>query len=325
MKPLFRADRTLFVYTPLILPYYGSHAKKRLNEFLLRMQIRLLQKSLGFENPIVWIENPVGISVAKYLNPALIIYYRIDKFECHHELRNPEEIIKLDEKVTREADLILCVSSKLYEEKLKLKKEGVYYVPHGVDFDHFHQAEEDLPLPEDMKDIRHPIVGYFGSLDAKNDDSIIQYCATHRPDISFVLVGEKEGRNRLLEGLPNVHFLGFKEYEQLPRYGRNFDVCIMFWKVNEWIEHSNPVKTMEYLAMGKPIVSVAFHEILRKYDGLIATAHTPEEFLKKMGEEIANDSGERRRARLDFVRDQTWQARVEYISHLVAECFRSSV
>lgn len=319
VKPFYREDKNLYVFTPFILPHYGSSMKKSLNTFLLRVQIKLIQKVFGFRNPIIWIENPVGIIVAKHLDPALILYYRIDKFESHSELRDPEEIVYLDERLTREADLILCVSMKLFEEKLTLRKEGVYYVPHGVDFDHFHKAMEDLPIPDDLKDIKHPIAGYFGTLDAKNDDSIIHYCATKRPNISFVLIGEILGRNELLQNLPNVYFLGYKEYEQLPSYGRAFNVCIMFWKVNDWIQHCNPVKTMEFLAMGKPVVSVAFDEILRKYAEVVRIAHSREEFLEILEEELAQGSEERQQVRLDFVRNETWEARAEYISHLIAE------
>ena len=317
MKPFLRADRSLYVYTPLVLPHYGSRIKKGVNEILLRWQMMGLQRLLKFEKPVVWIENPVGITVAKYLKPATVVYYRIDKFECHNELRDPGEIASLDERLTREADLILCVSLRLYEEKRVVRREGVHYVPHGVDFHHFHKATELLPLPEDARDIRHPVVGYFGTLDAKNDNTLIHFCATRRPDLSFILIGEKGGRHHLLEGLPNVHFLGYKAYEELPRYGRIFDACIMFWKVDDWIRFCNPVKTLEYLAMGKPVISVAFDEVLRGYGGMVTAAHSHEEFLEKIEDEIAHDSEERRRARLDFAKNETWEARAEYVSGLV--------
>jgi glycosyltransferase involved in cell wall biosynthesis len=318
MKPFSRPDRSLLIYTPLLLPPYGTSWKKSLNTFLLQWQIRFLQKALGFQNPIVWIENPVGITLAKLLKPSLVLYYQIDKYECHHELRDRQEIATLEERLTREADLILCVSLKLYEEKLALRKEGVHYVPHGVDVAHFYKATKPLPLPEDLKGIGHPMVGYFGTLDAKNDPSIIRYCATRRPDISFVLIGEVSDKQEEIQNLPNVHFLGFKEYKQLPNYGRAFDVCMMFWKINDWIQYCHPVKTMEFLAMGKPVVSVEFNEMKRKYAGVVTVACSQEEFLKKIEEEIAYDSKERQQARLDFVRNETWEARAEYISRIIA-------
>ena len=319
MKPFFRADHSLFVYTPFLIPPYGTSKKKILNRFLLQWQIRLLQKALDFSNPIVWIENPVGITLARPLKPSLVLYYQIDKYESHRELRDPREITSLEERLTREADLILCVSLTLYEEKLALRKEGVYYAPHGVDFDHFYKATTSLPLPEDLKGIGHPMVGYFGTLDSKNDTSIIRYCATRRPDISFVLIGEISGKQGEIQYLPNVHFLGFKEYERLPDYGRAFDVCIMFWEQSEWIRNCHPVKTMEYLAMGKPVVSVPFEEGLRRYAGMISIGRSREEFLRKVEDEIANDSEIKRQARLDFVRHETWKARAESISRIMEQ------
>jgi len=90
LKPFYKTEKTIYVYTPLLFPHYGSVVKRRFNKLSLRIQIQFLQKALKFRNPIVWIENPVGITVARYLRPALILYYQIDKYESHGELKIPK-------------------------------------------------------------------------------------------------------------------------------------------------------------------------------------------------------------------------------------------
>ena len=46
----------------------------------------------------------------------------------------------------------------------------------------------------------------------------------------------------------------------LPTFAAAFDVALMPWLMNEWIESSNPIKLREYLAIGFPIVSTWFPE-----------------------------------------------------------------
>ncbi|MFX0196645.1 MAG: glycosyltransferase [Candidatus Hodarchaeota archaeon] len=226
-------------------------------------------------------------------------------------------MLSYEDKLTLDADLIFCVSLKLYEEKLKYRQKNVYYLPHGVDFHHFYRATRALPLPDDIKPIKPPIVGYFGSLTNRNDQSIIEYCATKRPDFSFVLLGQVLGNYQFLQNLPNVHFLGYKDYAKLPNYGKAFDVCIMFWKTSEWIEYCNPVKTMEYLAMGKPVVSVPIAEISRKFHGLISIANSPEQFLRKIEEELRNNNLSKQKERTQSVTNETWNARALQISEII--------
>ena len=60
--------------------------------------------------------------------------------------------------------------------------------------------------------------------------------------------------------------------------------------------NSNPIKLREYLAMGKPIVSVSIPEI-DKFSDYVATARTPEEFLAKLDRAVAEGLSPEARAR----------------------------
>ena len=70
---------------------------------------------------------------------------------------------------------------------------------------------------------------------------------------------------------PNVHWLGQKPHEEIPRYGSGFDVALMPWLDNEWIRSCNPIKMKEYLALGLPVVSTDFPEV-RHYADVIRVA-----------------------------------------------------
>ena len=317
VRMYYRVSKNITVFNPVFLPFIYDRFP-RLSLVLLRMQISALQKILGMRDPIVWIENPFGVRIISSLKPECVLYYRTDKFEAHRDLKIKQTLESLEHELTRQADYIFCVSRKLYEDKLVERQKGVYYLPHGVDLEHFSTAINDLPIPADIEAINKPIIGYFGSLTESNDEDLIHYIAVSRPEYSFVLIGQKLSRFHKISNLKNVYFFGAREYDDLPRYGKAFDVCLLVWKMSEWIQYCNPVKTMEYLAMGKPVVSVPIPEVKSKFDGVISIADDKDEFLTMLDNELKNDTPEKQRMRIETVRSETWRARAEEISRIIS-------
>jgi glycosyltransferase involved in cell wall biosynthesis len=83
------------------------------------------------------------------------------------------------------------------------------------------------------------------------------------------------------------------------------------------MHYCNPVKAREYLAMGKPVVSVPIPEVVETMGDVVAIATSPSEFLEKVEWELVNDCPERREARIQKVSSETWESRMEEISRLV--------
>ena len=106
--------------------------------------------------------------------------------------------------------------------------------------------------------------------------------------------------------------LGQKPYEQIPHYGKCFDVGIMPLRQNRWIQACNPIKFKEYLALGKPIVSTPFTE-LQKYRDVVYLANTPEEFAKCLEKALAEDSPEHVAASRKKVKTSTWDSKAKLV------------
>jgi glycosyltransferase involved in cell wall biosynthesis len=98
------------------------------------------------------------------------------------------------------------------------------------------------------------------------------------PWVSLVLVGDATCSLARLAALPNVHCLGRRPYEEIPRYGAGFDVAIMPWLDNDWIRHCNPVKLKEYLALGLPVVSTQYPDVHR-YSDVVDIATDADRFI----------------------------------------------
>ena len=104
--------------------------------------------------------------------------------------------------------------------------------------------------------------------------------------------------------------LGQRPYEQIPHYGKCFDVAIMPWNQNRWIQACNPIKLKEYLALGKPIVSTPFNE-LNNYLDVIYVAKTPEEFADCVRKALESDNVQQIAARKKKVEKASWDSKAE--------------
>jgi glycosyltransferase involved in cell wall biosynthesis len=120
----------------------------------------------------------------------------------------------------------------------------------------------------------------------------------------------------VLRAYKNIYFLGQKKYEEIPHYGKVFDVAIMPWNKNKWIEFCNPVKIKEYLALGKPVVSTYYPEI-EPYSDIVYVARSYEQFISYISVAIEENNVGLKLARRKRVKFETWDSKVEQIKAFI--------
>src|SRR6185437_2093360 len=114
--------------------------------------------------------------------------------------------------------------------------------------------------------------------------------AEARPDWSIIIVGPVVKISETdLPQRPNLHYLGRKDYSELPDYLRGWDVALMPFAINEATRFISPTKTPEYLAAGCPVVSTPIVDVVRHYGELEAVkiAATPDEFIAACDQALA--------------------------------------
>ena len=79
--------------------------------------------------------------------------------------------------------------------------------------------------------------------------------------------------------LANLHFLGGRDYDQLPAYVKGLDVCLMPFALNEATEFINPTKALEYMATARPIVSSAVEDVVLQFSDGVSIAGSHAEFI----------------------------------------------
>jgi glycosyltransferase involved in cell wall biosynthesis len=249
-------------------------------------------------------------SVVGRLGEQASVYYCIDDYAALPDV-DERAVAAMDEDLTRKATVVFVASDTLLEPKRRLNP-NTHLSPHGVDFNHFARAQDaSLAVPKDLVELPRPVVGFFGLIERWIDLDLVSYLAEQRPGWTFALIGRVAVPPDQVPQRPNIHYLGPKPYSELPAYGRGFDVSIIPYRLTRQVLHSNPIKLREYLAMGKPIVSVSTPEI-DKFADLVATAGTKEQFLAHLDSALAvplrREDIARRQAAAAAV---SWDRRVE--------------
>jgi glycosyltransferase involved in cell wall biosynthesis len=324
LKFVRQTSEGIVVVSPLTIPFYSSRACRFLNRFLLVGQVRLLMVAFDFRDPVLWIAIPTAIEAAGRLGEQALIYQVSDKYDANQwdHATSGQVIRAMHQQLIERADLVYFSGKKLYEEErrnhpaiaLKLK-----LLEQAVDFEHFasatdaRQARFAPGAPPDIEGIPHPRLGYFGAVDSwLIDQDLIAYVSGKRPDWHWIFIGLKASR-LTVEDIPSVHYLGSKPYADMPRYAREFDVCVLPWSQSEWVKYGSAIKVREYLASGKPVVIVPLYEY-EQLDGIVKIARSYDEFIEKVEESISCDNDSLRLARQEAVRRATWDVRAEEVS-----------
>lgn len=322
---LKRPEPNLFIYSPFFLPLHGIKAIDLINNFLLRFQLMIICHFLGMSRPIIWVGNIRSADLLGWCKSDLIVYHVSDLFaECKYTA-NRNLLRRREQKVIERSDLVICVSEKLYRLKLG-QCNNVFYLPHGVDIDLFREAAQKNECMKELVGIPKPIAGYFGTMTANNDIELLLYCARNLSDISFVFAGQITGGDysELLQ-MPNVYYLGRLPYEKIPFLCAGFDICMLQWKMSNWIKYCNPLKLFEYMSSGKPIVSVPIDEIVEKYSDLVSVANSKEEFCNAIIWELNNDTQVRANRRIEIARENSWDNRIERLSEVISSVLDAKV
>jgi len=317
---LKKTDAGFWAYSPFSLPAYHLRFGIAVNDILLRFQISAVAKKLGLHNPIVWVACPVACDIALKMNKARLVYQRTDRYEDDPGV-DKATIQAYDRTLKTNADITIYVSRALYDEEHGQCRRALF-LDHGVDYETFVSAEQNQYVPFDIATIKKPIVGYFGGLaDHKVDLQLTEQLTKLLPDFSFVFVGDVPQNFRDKLDRENVWILGKKPYEQIPHYGKRFDVAILPWKKNRWTEAANPIKLKEYLALGKPVVSTPAFTEVQNYLDVVYVAETSEDFAQAIEKSLTEDSPKRIAARRNKVINDSWDSKLQI---LLNELFHST-
>lgn len=302
-------DVALFVMTPLFVPAYSSAVVRAINSWLVAAQVSVVAKVLRIVNPVAVVTLPTAWEVVRRDRPrwSSTIAYRVDRFASFGEA-DQELVARLEHDLVAGADRVAYAGRELMVAEQAIAGDRGFFLDHGVDIVHF-RPRPTAPEPADLAAIPKPRVGYFGTLRPYTVDiPLLERVARELPDAQLVIVGPVVCDVEELAARPNVHLLGPKSYEDVPRYGAGFDVALMPWLQNSWIRFSNPIKLKEYLALGLAIVSTDFPEA-RRYGGVMHLAADADSFVALVRRTLADGGPSTPEDRRAAVGGESWDRR----------------
>jgi glycosyltransferase involved in cell wall biosynthesis len=303
------------VLSPIVIPFYGTAWIRRLNAWSVGAQVRFAMRRLGMRRPTCLVTIPTAWDVLAHIDHGPVVFNRSDRHSAFAEA-DQDTIRTMESALLRGADCVVYVSDVLMQDEADMVGERALFLDHGVDSDHF-RPHDRRAIPVEVRDLPHPIVGFFGGFDDYVVDlALIEHVARSLPDVTVLLIGNANCSMRWTEDLPNVRWLGPRDYDEMPAYGSCFDVAIMPWLDNEWIRHANPIKMKEYLALGLAVVSTDFPEVHR-YDGLIRIAADRDDFVDLIRKTLADGGLSTPDERRAAVLEASWDRRA---AQLLAVC-----
>ncbi|WP_019947478.1 glycosyltransferase family 1 protein [Hymenobacter aerophilus] len=267
-------------------------------------------------NYLFWYYTPMALGKSGGFAPALTVY------DCMDELANfkfaPPELREREQELFRKADLVFTGGHTLYEAK-RQQHADAHPFPSSIDKAHFGQARHALSEPADQAGIAHPRIGFFGVVDERLDIELLGQLATAHPEWEFVIIGPVVKIDpATLPDSANIHYLGGKDYQELPTYLAGWDVATLLFADNESTKFISPTKTPEYLAAGRPVVSTPIRDVVRPYGelNLVQIAATADEFGQAIETALTQTQDADWRQRTDeylatISWDQTWQQMVD--------------
>jgi polysaccharide pyruvyl transferase CsaB len=241
------------------------------------------------------VANPMFISYVynfewgRHLDRPITVYEHIDDLEVFTHAYDFRRLTAWHQVAVAGADVAVASAVDLHTELLESRPDAVL-VPNGVDFNHFAASRTNHTVPDDITDLvesGRPIIGYYGALAEWVDYDLIGHAARSLPDYQFLFIGPDYDGTVLVAGafdLPNVRWLGPRDYRDLPAYLSFFDVATIPFVVNDVTHSVSPLKLFEYMAGGKPIVTPALRECAR-YRAVL-TAQSPEDYVALLVEAV---------------------------------------
>ncbi|MGB7249648.1 MAG: glycosyltransferase, partial [Phormidesmis sp.] len=258
-----QVEPNLWVFSPLVIPMHHVPVVQWINQKIVVTTVQLLSRWLGFHCPILWAYNPVISAFQSQLNSSLLIYHCVDDLTTVPGI-SPSVVKTAEAEILQAADLVFVTSLGLNEKLSAVVPDKVHYLPNVADYQHFSQARKVGAVPDDLAAIAQPRIGFIGEIkDYKLDFELISTLAQRHPDWHWVFVGaialttDHLANGQMLPPelqLPNLHFLGYRPYKELPNYLRGFDVAVLPCLLNDYTKSMFPMKFFEYLAAGTPVV-----------------------------------------------------------------------
>lgn len=208
----------------------------------------------------------------------------------------------LEQEMLDKADVVAYPSTHMAEHVRSRAGEKAYYLPNGVDFNHF---AAPAPCPADLAAIPGPRILFVGALAEWVDYAWINAAVAALPAFSFVLIGPLSRKAEAeLKPAQNLHLLGGRPFRLLPGYLQHCNAGIIPFNVQGYpkVHSVRPLKLFEYMAAGLPAVVSRWSEV-QQLKAPVMLADSAEDFIELIQAAIQGTTAQ---AGVAFAKAASW-------------------
>ncbi len=279
-------------------PYPGVHVVQPLvpmgtdPDVVLRLQeslVDVISFRAGSGPVCLWYYTPLAYAYSRNIPADLLIFDKMDELSAFAFA--PAGLAELETALINVADLVFTGGASLHAAA-KDRSASVYCFPSSIDAMHFSQARgSKISDPSDQNMICGPRMGFAGVIDERMNLELIAEVAEASPDLNLIMIGPTAKIDpATLPQAANIHWLGPKDYSELPSYMAHWDLAWMPFALNEATRFISPTKTPEFLAAGLPVISTSIRDVIEPYGrlGLVEIADTVSEIIARTSALLAS-------------------------------------
>lgn len=292
------------VHSPKLLPPRRAPLVSAFNRAWLQRQLLSALDDPG--RAIAWLRYPTPelVDVLDEIDPALVIYESVDDHTLSPGLGRLRALVERTERRLLDRAGLVFAWSQPIQERLAAHHRNVVAAPPALDLEHFSRAAE-VGEPEPR------LAAYTGSIDFRFDAELVAAVARQLGDWRFVLTGPsapelREGLSRVA----NVELAGAREASEIPGILGRASVCLMPYRHDSFTDTLFPIKLVEYLAAGRPVVSTPLAAV-REFSEVVTVAEGAQRFAEAIESAAANDSPEARARRVARAQPYSWPRRID--------------
>lgn len=303
-----RPNVIAYTLPPILFPI--SERYQRLFQMAWNKIARFIQEQAArkrFAEPLLWTSHPRHIHLLDRLEYGALVY------DCDRVWDGPPA--HWEGSLAQAADVVFA-ASPLLRERLSPCSANIALLPNGINLPLF---DPNTRRPDPMPGVTAPILGWAGAVREGLDLSPVLYTAQARPDWGFLLLGPVDKGNpflRHLDKLSNVYLTGPRPAAEVPDWLFRCQVLMDLPRTDQPFDEVVSPRLYEYLATGKPVVSMLWPDQVEQFADVVYGAHELEEFVTLCAHAMEEAPGFARR-RMERAAQAAWPLRVGEVERIL--------
>lgn len=227
----------------------------------------MLAAKAGAAPVVLWYYTPMALAFGQHIPADVVVFDKMDELSAFAFA--PPQLANLEARLLAVADLVFTGGLSL-QAAASLHRRDAHCFPSSIDAAHFGSARQPgVADPASQRHIAHPRIGFFGVIDERMDLQLVADVAARRPDWQLVMIGPTAKIDpAMLPQARNIHWLGPRDYAELPDYLAHWDLAWMPFARNAATRFISPTKTPEFLAAGLQVISTPIADVYKDYGRL---------------------------------------------------------